>query len=346
MTRAVFFIQGRRTPSSRFRVLQLLPALARLGIAATVKAPNPSVQGELDGYGVHGAWRELVRPLSIVSRAWQLPSVHEHDVAVVQKPLINYPGTLFEEYVARVRPAVFDLDDAVFHRLGGLERRKTRRIAALCRHIVVGNQYLADFIDAPEKTTIIPTVVDVERYTPRPEPPGPLTLGWTGVASNLRELKPLVPVLAQVCKETGGRLRIVAEHFDASFLRALPVEFVPWSPENEVTALADVHIGLMPLGDSPYNRGKCGFKLLQYLARGIPVVASPVGANRQIVQPGHNGLLAEGPDEWRDALMTLAGDADLRAAMGRAGRQLVEQRYSIETAAPHLARVIATAARA
>jgi glycosyltransferase involved in cell wall biosynthesis len=343
--KVIFFIQGRRTPSSRFRVLQLLPALERLGIRATVEAPNPSVQGELDGRAVHGAWRELVRPLSILSRARQLPSVRHHDVAVLQKPMVNYPMTLFEEYVARVRPAVFDLDDAVFHRWCGLESLKTRRIAQLCRHLVVGNRYLADFLDAPGKTTIIPTVVDVDRYTPRPEPAGPLTLGWTGVASNLRELEPLAKTLAQVCEETGGRIRIVAERCHAGFLRSLPIEFIPWSPENEVTALAGVHIGLMPLLDSPFNRGKCGFKLLQYQARGIPVVASPVGANREIVEPGLNGLWADSPAQWREALMALARDPDARAAMGRAGRSQVERDYSIEAAAPRLAQVLADAAR-
>jgi glycosyltransferase involved in cell wall biosynthesis len=345
MVRVVFFIQGRRTPSSRFRVLQLLPALERLGIAATIEAPNPSVQGELDGRPVHGLWRELVRPLSIVSRFCQLPSVYQHDVAVVQKPLLNYPTTRFEAYVAQARPTVFDLDDAVFHRWAGLERYKTRRIAGLCRRIVVGNRYIAEHLDLPDKTVIIPTVVDVERYTPRPDPPGPLTLGWTGVASNLRELEPLAPTLGSVCRETGARLRIVAERCDATFLRRLPVDFVRWSPENEVTALAGVHIGLMPLRDSGFNRGKCGFKLLQYQARGIPVVASPVGTNRDIVAPGRNGFLAGTPAQWRDALMTLARDPDTRATMGRAGRLQVERVYSVAAAAPQLAQVIVDAAR-
>jgi glycosyltransferase involved in cell wall biosynthesis len=235
---------------------------------------------------------------------------------------------------------VLDLDDAVFHRWAGLESAKTRRLAALCHHMVVGNRYIAEFLDAPERTTIIPTVVDVERYTPRPEPPGPLTLGWTGVASNLRELEPLADTLAEVCRATGGRLRIVAERCDARFLRDVPVEFVPWSPASEVTALGGVHIGLMPLRDTPFNRGKCGFKLLQYQARAIPVVASPVGANRDIVEPGRTGLFAARPAEWRDALMALARDRDARVAMGRAARVRVERDYSIVVAAPRLAAVI------
>jgi glycosyltransferase involved in cell wall biosynthesis len=341
--KALFFTQGRRMPSSRFRVLQLQPALERLGIDVTVKAPNPSSGGELDQFPVHGAWRELLRPFSVLSRALQLPAVHDHDVVVVQKPLIYYPVSLFEEYVARARPTVFDLDDAIFHRFLGFERRKTRRIVELCRQVVAGNQYLAEFLDAPEKTTIIPTVVDVHRYAPRPEPDGPLTIGWTGLASNLRELEPLAPVLEQVCRDTGARLMIVAERFTAPFLRGVPVEFVPWTPESEVAALGQVHVGLMPLRDTPYNRGKCGFKLLQYQARGIPVVATPLGANREIVEPGRNGLWADAPEEWRDALMTLARDPDLRAAMGTAGRTRIVQHYSIEAAAPKLAHVLARA---
>ena len=160
------------------------------------------------------------------------------------------------------------------------------------------------------------------------------------MASNLRELEPLAGALADVCRATGARLRIVAEHCRPSFLRALPVEFVPWSPANEVSALAGVHVGLMPLRDTPFNRGKCGFKLLQYQARAIPVVASPVGANREIVEDGRSGLFANRPSEWRDALITLLRDAGARVAMGHAGRVRVERDYSIAVAAPRLAEVI------
>jgi glycosyltransferase involved in cell wall biosynthesis len=209
-------------------------------------------------------------------------------------------------------------------------RRWIDEIVAACSYTIAGSRHLAEQIGAPDRTLVIPTVVDTKRYAPRPPPEGPFTIGWTGIAHNLQELEPLVPVLEQVLRRTSGRLLLVAERFSAPWLRRLPVETVPWSPEAELDALSRMHVGLMPLADSEFNRGKCAFKLIQYMARGIPAVASPVGANQEVVRHGLDGFLANTPGEWLEALQTLHSEPDAAREMGRAARSRIESAYSVQ----------------
>jgi glycosyltransferase involved in cell wall biosynthesis len=332
-----FFTQGNRVPASRFRVEQLVPALEK-HVTCTVLPATPSVYGDVGT--LRGGWRTLAKPFSIASRMRQLGVVSDVDVVWMQRPLTEYFTTALERFVTARRPAVFDFDDAIFHNRWGLEARKLRTIIDRVAHVVAGNGYLAEFVGRPEKTTIIPTVVDETRYTPREDPRGPFTIVWTGMSHNLRELAPYTRALRRVLAETGGRLVIVADRLDTSVLGDLRVGLVQWSAASEVSALADGHVGIMPLADTPYNRGKCAFKLIQYMARAIPVVASPVGANREVVRPGVDGLLAATEDDWTDQLLALARDRELRVRMGTAGRRRVEDHYSVTAVVPKYLEVL------
>lgn len=338
--RVAFVTQGARVPASRFRVEQLIPALAQ-HIECSVLPASPSVYGDLVSGKLHGGWRAFAQPLSVVSRMRQLEAITNHDVAWLQRPMVQYGFTSFERYIAKRRPTVFDFDDAIFHNKWGLEARKVRRIIDAAHHIVVGNQYLAEFVAQPAKTTIIPTVVDDQRYAPRPDPDGRFTIVWTGLSSNLKELAPYADAFRDVVRETGGKLVVIADRLDAPFLHDIEVEFVKWSPEVEVSALSRGHVGVMPIADSKYNRGKCGFKLIQYMARAIPVVASPVGANRDIVRDGVDGFHAETPERWRTALLELAHSATLRQQMGTSARTRVETSYSVNAVVPQYLDVLA-----
>jgi glycosyltransferase involved in cell wall biosynthesis len=142
---------------------------------------------------------------------------------------------------------------------------------------------------------------------------------------------------------SSGQARFVAIGIDAGAL-GLPMESVRWTEDTEVASIASLDIGIMPLVDGPFERGKCGYKLIQYMACGLPVVASPVGVNCQIVEHGVNGLLAETPEQWAQALRTLLADPDLRHRMGQAGRQKVEQHYCIQVTGPKVAALLAAAA--
>jgi glycosyltransferase involved in cell wall biosynthesis len=337
MTRVAFYTQGLKVPAARFRVEALVPAL-REHIDCTVLPATPSVYGDVGT--LHGRWRMFAKPLSVIARIRQLEAVKRADVVWLQRPMTEYFWTTLERFVARQKPMVFDFDDAIFHNRWGLEAKKIRRIISAASHVVAGNSYLAEFAGVPDKLTVIPTVVDEQRYTPRVDPDGPFTIAWTGMSHNLRELAPYAPALRRVLAETGGRLLIAAEALNAPFLDGMPVEFVKWSPETEVSVLAAGHVGVMPLADTPYNRGKCAFKLIQYMARAIPVVASPVGANRDVVREGVDGLFAVTDADWADHLLTLARDRDLRVRMGNAGRRRVEDAYSVSAVVPRYLEVL------
>ena len=167
----------------------------------------------------------------------------------------------------------------------------------------------------------------------------PLRIGWVGLAYNFFHLGSIATVLAQVCQEGGAKLVVVSARPPA-----LPFayEFVRWSEDEENEVIAGFDIGIMPLTDTPFARGKCGLKLLQYMACGIPSVASPVGVNNEIVEHGKNGLLATSATDWHACLMQLLGDAALRARLGAAARQTVEDRYAFELWGPRLAQLYAT----
>jgi glycosyltransferase involved in cell wall biosynthesis len=337
--RVLFLTQGALMPSSRFRVLQLVPALEKAGIQCTVLAPNPSVGGDLAGYKLIRPVRELLRPLSVLSRLKALPLIKAHDVVVIQKPLNRFGFVAMEKWITMQKPTVFDLDDAVFHNAWNLEGIQTRRIARWAHHITAGNQYIREALRQPQKTSIIPTVVDVNRYQMRTDPEGPFTLGWTGSGSNLRELLLVKESLAEVLRATKGRLLIISNQRPPKELEDLPIHFIEWSPEVEATGPAEVHVGLMPLRDIPYNRGKCGFKLLQYMARGIPVVTHPIGANAEIVRNHVDGFWAESQHDWTEALLKLSSSKDLRIQMGAAGRSRVEEFYSVQSVVPNLSEI-------
>ncbi len=334
--RVLFLTQGAVMPSSRFRVLQLVPALEKAGIQCTVLAPNPSVGGDLEGYKLIRPVREILRPLSVLSRLKALPLIKEHDVVVIQKPLNRFGFVAMERWISSQRPTIFDLDDAVFHNAWNLEGIQTRRIARWAHHITAGNRYILEALKQPQKTSIIPTVVDVNRYQLRADPQEPFTLGWTGSGSNLKELILVKESLAEVLRQTNGRLLIISNQRPPQELEDLPIHFIEWSPQVEASGLAEVHVGLMPLRDIPYNRGKCGFKLLQYMARGIPVVTHPIGANAEIVRDQVDGFWAQTSEDWTHALLKLAASKDLRVQMGEAGRSRVQEFYSVESVVPKL----------
>ena len=341
--RVLFFTQGADVPAARFRVNEIVPTLRAhpSGHECTVMPASPSVYGDYDSR--RSPVRPLTQPMSVVSRIRQLGAVDQADVVWLQRPMTQYFWTMLERRVAKRRPMVFDFDDAIFHNRWGLEKYKLRRIIDAAAHVVTGNQYLADFADAPEKTTIIPTVVDEKRYTPRADPDGPFTIVWTGLSHNLRELAPYRAALQRALAETHGKLVIVSDALLPGIVDGLPTEFIQWSPQSEVSALARGHVGIMPLADSPYNRGKCAFKLIQYMARAIPVIASPVGANVEVVRDGIDGLHARTPDDWTAAVIDLARDRERRIRFGAAGRARVEAAYSVSAVVPTYVAVLEAA---
>jgi glycosyltransferase involved in cell wall biosynthesis len=246
-------------------------------------------------------------------------------------------------------PYVVDYDDAVFHRYdmhhSGLVRRVLgNKINAVMRDaagVIVGNDYLAERARAAgaRKIVTIPTVIDVGACpgTPLPERE-PFTIGWIGSPSTSHYLASIEEALRAVCAGTGSRVIAIGD--PGLRLKGVLLESRPWNEATENEEISRFDVGIMPLPDTPWERGKCGLKLVKYMGCARAVVASPVGVNRSIVEDGVNGFLAADTAQWVEVLTRLRGDFALRQRMGLAGRAKVEGQYSLQTAAPVLASIL------
>ncbi len=227
--------------------------------------------------------------------------------------------------------------------VGAIERWRTgRRFTATAKNVdlvVAGNEYLAGLFRAQgAKTVVLPTCVDAARYqTKAAGQSGSTTLVWIGSRSTLRYLQESFGALSEAARSVAGlRLVVIADVGPENC--PIPMELVVWSIEGEAAALGRGDIGIAPTPSDPWTLGKCGFKIIQYMAAGLPVIASPVGANAEIVVGGETGLLPGDFSKWPEAIAALAGNCELRGRMGAAGRKRVEEKFTIEFAADQWAR--------
>ncbi|GIV24803.1 MAG: hypothetical protein KatS3mg026_0495 [Bacteroidia bacterium] len=247
-------------------------------------------------------------------------------------------------WAARV-PLLLDFDDAIWLPATSEANRafawlknpkKLHTLLRLAKVVTVCNDFLADYArQYATDVRILPTTIDTELYRPRPKPPSDtVVIGWSGSLTTLAHFRIVEPALAILRKRYGARLRfrvIGAPHYQNP---DLGIESLPWRPETEVADLSIIDIGLMPLPDDEWSRGKCALKALQYMALGIPPVVSPVGMNSQVVQEGVNGLLARTLEEWVDKLSYLIEHPEERERLGRQARYTVETHYAVQANAP------------
>lgn len=334
--------------SSRLRSYQYEPAWADSGIDVTWRP----LFG--DDYLADLYQHRRRRPRRVLSAYMQrlraLGQSGRFDLVWVEKEALPWvPSPIDPGLLRNGPPYVVDYDDAVFHyydqsRHGAVRLLLGNKIANVMRHaaiVVAGNPYLAQHArDAGGKRIeIIPTVVDLRRYELNMRLPGRgFSIGWIGSPSTQRMIARLAPVLVRVLDADSDRLVTVGARFDEPLLPHHDIR--PWTEASEVDDIRQFDVGVMPLVDQPFERGKCGYKLIQYMACGLPVVASPVGVNVEIVQDGVNGFLASSDDDWLQAIARLKADPGLRARMGTAGRKLVEQKYCLQVTAPRLTELL------
>jgi glycosyltransferase involved in cell wall biosynthesis len=291
---------------------------------------------------------------SYVRRVKSLASCRRFDLIWVEAEVFPWLPDWAELWMSWKRiPYVVDYDDAAFHRYD-LHRaapvrwvlgRKIDRIMKQAALVVAGNSYLANRArqaGAP-RIEILPTVVDASRYpTPAAKRNEDFVIGWIGSQTTSRYLMLLHDVLRQAISWERTSLRLVG--FGEVRLPEVTAEVMDWSESSEVEAMQSFSVGIMPLEDDPWTRGKCGYKLIQYMACGLPVVASPVGVNSEIVEHGSNGYLAANEVEWLRALSRLRSEPHLSEEFGRAGRKKVESTYCLEVTAPRLADLLKSVA--
>jgi glycosyltransferase involved in cell wall biosynthesis len=346
---------GRMGASSRVRFMQYLPFLEAAGFDVELSPffGDDYLEALYAGHGSHsavlGAYRRRIRDLRRFKPVEDLIWLEKEALAWV-------PFAIEGGLMPRGVPVVTDYDDAVFHRydmhrlaiVRRLLGRKHADIMARSTCVIAGNQYLARYASQAGQASvaIVPTVVDTDAYRVAEvdRPDAVPVIGWIGLPSTWTEcVGPYLPTLRDVARHHGAVLHAVGAKPDPEDGDGL--RFLPWSESEEVEMIRAMDIGIMPLPDTPWMRGKCGYKIIQYMACGLPVVASPVGVNTEIVQHGVNGFLAETPDEWRHALETLIRAPDLRRAMGAAGRTKVERNYSLHVHGPRVADLLTRAAQ-
>ncbi|MEW6719238.1 MAG: glycosyltransferase family 4 protein [Thermodesulfobacteriota bacterium] len=337
--------------SSRLRFYQYLPFLEEAGAEVTV-APFFE-DGYLDRLYASGERRFRDVTCAYLRRIRALLGAGRCSVAWVEKELFPFLPGGFERLPARAgAPLVVDYDDAVFHTydlhaspwVRRLLGRKLDPLLARARIVVAGSAYLESYARSRGARDVrrIPTVVDIRRYDAVEAPAsGEFRIGWIGSASTTKFLYMVRDALKALSAERPIRLVTIGASPLPGF--DVPLEQHPWSECDEARLLGSVHVGIMPLPDEPWERGKCGYKLVQYMACGKPVVAAPVGANRDIVTAAV-GYLADGREEWVRALRALAEDDGLRRACGAAARERVEREYSLQAAAPRVVDLLREAA--
>jgi glycosyltransferase involved in cell wall biosynthesis len=310
--RTVLFLASRsQSPSTRYRALAYFPHLRQAGWEPTLAIAHRQ------------PWR-WAGVLRMVARA---------DVTVLCRRLFGPPLPRLLRLAAR--RLVFDFDDALMvresGRPSGKRRRRFSRILRLCDQVWAGNSYLRTAcVGLNDSVTVLPTSVEPAKYPPAAGGPrDALDLVWIGSSSTRKYLQGALPLLASAARPFPVlRLKVIADFETAApGLRAISI---PWDEASEGAELASAHIGIAPMPDDPWTRGKCGLKVLQYMAAGLPVIASDVGVHREIVTHGVTGFLPRSPSEWREAIVRLASDANLRTAMGHRGRRRLEERFSVE----------------
>ena len=337
-------------PSSRVRFYQFRDFLAGEGLEVAVQ---PLLDADYVQRLLLGKPRSIGNLLGCYARRLsKIPRWRRSDLLWIEKELFPWAPTLLDPGLLGSVPYVVDYDDAVFHnydehRLRAIRAMYTTKIPRVMRNasvVVAGNPYIAEFAAraGARHIEIVPSVVRGDVYYPREvRKTAKFTVGWVGSPSTQHFLDPLWDTLAAVIDPVTDRFVTLGARCPSPVFPGH--EPTAWSLEGEPEALAEFDVGIMPLRDAPFERGKCGFKLVQYMACGVPMVASPVGVNRSLVDHGVTGYLVQTINEWKAALYKLKSEPQLRRSMSAAARDVFQRRYSFEVNAPRLAGILRAA---
>ena len=331
MLRVSAFTGSPTISSARFRVRQYIPGLHEYGVALEEEVARFGSWPPLEGWK-RPAWL-------LATLAQRVPGVirsYNRDVTLLQREIVSTLKTL-EGFTKA--PRVFDVDDAVWLNGSG---RQFRRILEQCEAVICGNAFIANEASRWHKNVfIVPTAVDTDRYSPKVSA-GRRIVGWSGLAVGQRWVNDIEPALAEVLRmHADVVLRIVSERAP-KFCELPPerVEYIPWSPQVEVSTIQEMTVGIMPLEDSLQAKGKCSYKMLLYMSCGVPVVVTPVGMNSEVLAQGEVGRAATTHSEWVEHLSWLLNNPESARNMGVAGRKVIEENYSLRALTPKIASIL------
>ena len=347
MTKVLFIASHRagRAPGQRFRLEQYFDFLEQNGYRCDLSY----IISERDdrylykqGYYFH---KFLILLKSVFKRYKDLRRANQYDIIFIHREAFLIGSTFFEKRFRKSKAKiVFDFDDSIFLRDTSDANKKfewlkdpakTAKIIAMSDMVFAGNQYLADYaLKYNRNVKIIPTAInttDVHKKSALVKNDDRICIGWTGSITTIKHFEYAIPVLKKLKEKYKERIVIKLIGDDKYENKELGIKGIAWNKENEIQELSSFDIGIMPLPNDDWSKGKCGFKGLQYMALEIPPVMSPVGVNSEIIQDGINGFLADKEEEWIQKISLLIESKDLREKMGKAGRKTVVEKYSTES---------------
>lgn len=342
----------------RFRISQFIPYLRSVGYDVEI-SPFFTPEFFRTVYRPGGYARKAAAFTGLAAgRLRSIQDISQYDAIFIYREAFPIGPPFIERWLSRADrpPIIYDFDDAVFlpnvsdanRMIASLKwTRKIPEIMSLSTRVIAGNDYLASFARKHNPAVVtIPTCVDTTRFVPRDNSAmaSPPVVGWIGSPTTATYLSMLAGVFKSVHADTAFQVKVSGASSPVIF-DAVPTTNVPWSLANEVSLFNQCDVGVYPLTDDEWSKGKCGFKAIQFMACGVPVVASAVGVNREIIQDGVNGFLATTPEEWASKLRRLLTDLPLRAQFIAAGRQTIEDTYSLRVCAPQVAAVLDDAIR-
>jgi glycosyltransferase involved in cell wall biosynthesis len=346
----VIAFDGEVNPSTRLRILQYIPSLEEAGFHVTTRfvpyggtAQSDELAAEVRAADLVFVQRVLDREVLRVLRRAGKPVVYDlddgiHYIRQSQYKRLQQPDGLRDRLLPVYR--------LIFR--GGKhyssQRRPLAKMIELATSVIVGNEWLRGELALGSRVAVLPTAVWLKGVPiKRHEDHIPTTIGWIGVRSNLFHLEMIGDVLEELGRRYASAVELAVVSNERIDVPVIRTRFIPWSLETESDAVLGFDVGLMPLQDDPFSRAKCAFKAIFCMSRGVPVVASPVGANADLIRSGQNGYLASSADEWLRGLTSLVEETTLRRELGAAARSTIEHDFSAEKIAPRLERVLLNA---
>ncbi len=328
-------------PSQRFRFEQYFPILEKVGFKYVAKPFWNTVAWELLYKKGHFISKAFYLLTGFAHRFLTLFTLHQYHFIFIHREATPVGPPWFEWWCSRIlnKKMVYDFDDAIWLKNTSDANRMIswlkyhRKVASICRwswKVSCGNDYLAHFASQFNHQVVInPTTIDTKYHVPNAQKKSELTIGWTGTHSTSKYLDLILPTITALRKKHHFRFLVISNLMPDAQCEGM--QFLPWNKNEEIEQLAQFDIGVMPLENSEWEKGKCGFKALQYMAMGIPAVVSPAGINPQIIVDGKNGYLCHENQEWFDKLDRLLEDENLRHYLGKNGRKTVIDQYSVDS---------------
>ncbi len=327
-----------RAPSQRFRFEQFLDYFEKQGIKCEY---SNLVTPEVDKlfYSPGNILRKFLLSISFaIKRFKDLQRAKQYDIVFIQREAYYLGTSFFEKRFAKKTKVIYDFDDSIWipnvsdanKKLNFLKNpQKTSKIISYSHLVFAGNQYLADYAKQfNDNVTIVPTTIDTDEYQRLEVKNEKIVIGWSGSKTTIQHFKTAVPFLTKVKEKYGDKVEIKVIG-DAGYMdNVINVRSLDWLKKDEIKELSEFDIGIMPLPDDKWAKGKCGLKGLQYMALEIPTIMSPVGVNSDIIQDGENGFLAGDDKAWFEKISCLIESESLRKSMGAAGRKTVIEKYS------------------